>query len=96
MSYERARLERERSLFRSNLAILRHLVKIYSDEKMYLNYKSILGNELSQIESHPQFYVLKTEITGIKSYISNSWEKYYRLKFGFPVFAICVSEYYDN
>lgn len=96
MSYERARLERERSLFRSNLAILRHLVKIYSDEKMYLNYKSILGNELSQIESHPQFYVLKTEITGIKSYISNSWEKYYRLKFGFPVFAISVSEYYDN
>jgi len=82
--YIKARQERERSLFRSNIAILRHLIKTYSDDKLFLDYNNLLGTERTQIETHPELYMLKFEINSIKSFIGTSWNKYYRLRFGVP------------
>lgn len=82
--YIKARQERERSLFRSNIAILRHLIKTYSDDKLFLDYDKLLGTERPQIETHPELYMLKFEINSIKSFIGTTWNKYYRLRFGVP------------
>jgi|GEM_PF-5631196 len=82
--YIKARQERERSLFRSNIAILRHLIKTYSDDKLFLDYSNLIGAERNQIETHPDLYMLKFEINGIKSYIATLWNRYYWNTFRVP------------
>ncbi len=82
--YIDARRERERALFISNLAILRHLLKISSKDAYLVDYKIIPGNELMQIKSFPELFVMENEINNIKSVIKTSWNNYYYKKYSIP------------
>ena len=82
--YLNLRRERDRTLFRSNLAILRHLVKAYAMENSFLDHNFIGASELAQIKSLPELYLLEMEIRNIQGLIGNSWNNYYNRTYGMP------------
>lgn len=83
-AYINARSDYDRTLFKSNLAILRHLIKTSNINGYPLDFRIIPGNELQQIKSSPEIYIIENEIINFKNIIRSSWYTYYSGRYAIP------------
>lgn len=83
-TYINARSERDRALFKSNIAILRYLITTSISNGNPLDYRIIPGNELLQIKSFPEVYIIENEINNLKNVIRSTWYKYYAEFYSIP------------
>ncbi len=83
-TYINVRRAYERSLFKSNLAILRYLRKTSIQNGFPLDYRIIPGNELQQIKNLPEVYIIENELNNLRNIIRTSWYKYYTESYSIP------------
>jgi hypothetical protein len=83
-TYVNVRRAYERSLFKSNLAILRYLRKTSIQNGFPLDYRIIPGNELQQIKNLPEVYIIENGLNNLRNIIRTSWYKYYTESYSVP------------